>query len=40
VIVTGALSRIEIWDADRWRHIDTEAEQSLTAARPGLDDIY
>ena len=40
VIVTGALSRIEIWDATRWRHIDTEAEQSLTAARPGLDDIY
>ena len=39
VVVTGALSRIEIWDAGRWRDIDTEAERSLTSARPGLDDI-
>lgn len=39
VVVTGALSRIEIWDAARWRDIDTEAERSLTSARPGLDDI-
>ena len=39
VVVNGALSRIEIWDAARWRDIDSEAERSLTAARPGLDDI-
>jgi MraZ protein len=39
VVVTGALSRIEIWDAARWRELDAEAERSLTAARPGLDDI-
>ena len=39
VVVTGALSRIEIWDAAKWRDIDAEAERSLTAARPGLDDI-
>lgn len=39
VVVTGALSRIEIWDATTWRDIDAEAERSLTAARPGLDDI-
>jgi MraZ protein len=39
VVVTGALTRIEIWDATRWRDIDTEADRSLTAARPGLDDI-
>jgi MraZ protein len=39
VVVTGALSRIEIWDATRWREIDSEAERALTAARPGLDDI-
>ena len=39
VVVTGALTRIEIWDAARWRDLDAEAERSLTAARPGLDDI-
>jgi MraZ protein len=39
VVVTGALSRIEIWDAARWHDVDTEAERSLTSARPGLDDI-
>ena len=39
VVVTGALARIEIWDAQRWRDIDSEAERSLTSARPGLDDI-
>ena len=38
-VVTGALSRIEIWDALRWRDIDSEAERALTSARPGLDDI-
>ena len=39
VVVTGALTRIEIWDAARWRDIDMEAERALAAARPGLDDI-
>ena len=39
VVVTGVLSRIEIWDAAKWRDIDSEAERSLTSARPGLDDI-
>jgi MraZ protein len=39
VVVTGALSRIEIWDAARWRAIDSEAERSFTTARAGLDDI-
>ena len=39
VVVTGVLTRIEIWDAQRWRDIDSEAERSLTSARPGLDDI-
>lgn len=38
VVVTGALSRIEIWDATRWRTIDSEAELALTSAT-GLDDI-
>lgn len=39
VVVTGAINRIEIWDAATWRELDAEAELSLTAARPGLDDI-
>jgi MraZ protein len=39
VVVTGAFSRIEIWDAARWRDVDAEAERSLTAARPGLENI-
>ena len=39
VVVTGAINRIEIWDAAKWRELDAEAELSLTAARPGLDDI-
>ena len=39
VVVNGALTRIEIWDAARWRDIDSEAERALAAARPGLDDI-
>jgi len=39
VVVTGAISRIEIWDAARWRQIDSEAERALAAAQPGLDDI-
>lgn len=39
VVVTGALTRIEIWNAAKWRTINEEAERSLQAARPGLDDI-
>ena len=39
IFVTGALSLIELWDAQRWHDIDSEAERSLTSARPGLDDI-
>jgi MraZ protein len=39
VVVTGALARVEIWDAARWRAIDSEAEQTLASAQPGLDDI-
>jgi MraZ protein len=38
VVVTGVLSRIEIWDAARWRTIDDAAELALTSAT-GLDDI-
>jgi MraZ protein len=32
VVVIGALDRIEIWDADRWREISGEADESLLAA--------
>lgn len=39
VVVTGVINRIEIWNAATWRQLDAEAELSLTAARPGLDDI-
>ena len=39
IVVTGALTRVEIWDAARWREIDVEAERAMTAAQPGLDDI-
>jgi MraZ protein len=30
--VIGALDRIEIWDAARWREISGEADESLLAA--------
>ena|SRR5437879_4025772 len=39
VVVTGALNRIEIWNAAKWREVNAEAERALQAARPGLDDI-
>ncbi|MBW8827455.1 MAG: division/cell wall cluster transcriptional repressor MraZ [Acidobacteria bacterium] len=39
IVVTGALTRVEIWDAARWREIDGEAERAMVAARPGLEDI-
>jgi MraZ protein len=39
VVVTGALSRVEIWDASRWQAIDREAEEALASATAGLEDI-
>jgi MraZ protein len=39
VVITGVLSRIEIWDRGRWQEIDDEANRALTSAEPGLDDI-
>lgn len=39
IVVTGALTRVEIWDAARWRAIDSEAEQAMASASAGLDDI-
>jgi MraZ protein len=39
VVVTGVLSRIEIWDALRWREIDQQAERTLAGATPNLDDL-
>ena len=39
VVVTGALTRIEIWNASKWHEMNAEAERALQAARPGLDDI-
>ncbi len=32
VVVIGALDRIEIWDAARWRDITSAADDSLTSA--------
>jgi MraZ protein len=39
VVVAGALTRVEIWDAARWREIDSETDRALVAADSGLDDI-
>ena len=39
LIVTGALTRIEIWDAARWREIDQQADRTLAGATPTLADI-
>src|SRR5262245_39539098 len=39
VVITGVLTRIEIWDRTRWHDIDSEANRALTSAEPGLDDI-
>ena len=39
VVVTGVITRIEIWDAARWRDVDAQADASLAGATPGLDDI-
>lgn len=32
VVVAGVLSRVEIWDAERWRQREQEGEQVITAA--------
>ena len=39
LVVTGVITRVEIWDAARWQTIDTEADRAMVDARPGLDDI-
>ena len=39
VTVTGAINRIEIWDATRWRDVNRQGEQLLAGAQPGLDDL-
>ena len=39
VVVAGALTRVEIWDAARWRELDSETDRALVAADSGLDDI-
>ena len=39
IVVTGALTRVEIWDAARWRDIDTEAARAMSTATSGLDGI-
>jgi MraZ protein len=39
VVVAGALTRVEIWDAVRWRELDSETDRALVDASPSLDDI-
>jgi MraZ protein len=39
VVVAGALTRVEIWDATRWRELDSETDRALVEAGAGLDDI-
>jgi MraZ protein len=36
VVIIGALDRVEIWNAERWREISVGAEQSLRDAVSGL----
>ena len=36
VAIIGAIDRIEIWDAERWRTLSAEADQSLLDAVTGL----
>ena len=38
VVVAGVLSRIEIWDAERWAQREEEGEQVITAAE-GIPDF-
>jgi MraZ protein len=39
VVVNGAITKIEIWDATRWRTIETGADAALSRAEPGLAGI-
>ena len=39
VVITGAINRIEIWDAARWAEINRQGEELLAGAQPGLHDI-
>ncbi|HEV2768297.1 MAG TPA: division/cell wall cluster transcriptional repressor MraZ [Acidimicrobiales bacterium] len=39
VKVTGAINRIEIWDAQRWIPKNQEGEAMLAGSQPGLDDL-
>lgn len=39
VVVTGAISRVEIWNADAWRRIDSESDRNLVTPGAELDDI-
>jgi MraZ protein len=36
VVIIGAIDRIEIWNAERWQAVSTEADQSLLNAVTGL----
>ncbi|HWB38000.1 MAG TPA: division/cell wall cluster transcriptional repressor MraZ [Rugosimonospora sp.] len=38
VVVAGVLSRVEIWDAERWAQREQEGEQVITAAE-GIPDF-
>ena len=39
VVITGAINRIEIWDAARWAEVNRQGEELLAGAQPGLHDI-
>jgi MraZ protein len=39
VVVNGAFNRIEIWDAERWRALNREAEQELAGGGSALSDL-
>ena len=39
VVITGAINRIEIWDAARWADVNRQGEELLAGAQPGLHDI-
>jgi MraZ protein len=39
VMVTGQINRLEIWDAEKWAHLNAEAEASLNDPAAALDDM-
>jgi MraZ protein len=39
VVVTGAYSRIEIWNAEKWRAVNAQGEQHLVGAGESLADV-